>query len=994
MVLLVDFQTGLSPSQWPDYHRPLPASLPCLGLFAATQETLALEWLEQQLLHDYLLNNSLSVSQLRRALYHAQQHAWSAPLSQVAQSDPDQTGVPQFAGELESELLKSVLNIFPQPLLIKNRRHEWVACNQAFSELIHMPVNPSLEELRGKSDFDFCTPEEARQFWDEDDHVFRTGAAIDSEDKYTDPQGVKHTLLIRKRLFRDGQGKKFLIASMANIDALKRQEQEIQTLRHRLEERVQERTVALEASNRELQHEIEVRKRAEYRARQSQERLLAITRAMPDPILVLDAAGTILAAYASDEKLLYQPKAAILQRNIFAILPPVFHEDIRYALNKTLSTGQQHSYEYLMPVPAGERWFEARSSRVESQDSDQAPQLILAIRDITTRKEFQQALSASEQKFKAVFNQTIQLMGVLDTEGRILDINRVALEMIGMEIQQLRGHPFWESPWWQHSPPLQTQVQEAIQRAAHGQTARFEATHIDRMGQTHIVDFSLSPLTTPEGEVRYLIPTGHDITPLKQALEALASSEAQFSKAFEYAPIGKALISRQGRFFRVNRTFCDIFGYTPGELIGKKFKDLTHPDEIQEDVSHLRKLIAREIEIYTREKRYVHKDGRLIWGKLSLVFIADSDDKPLFLIAQVEDITRQKQALAELEQSEERFKALTTSLEDIIYTLDAELRCTSIYGYWHQSFTAQPEMLLGRQIKEMPFVSVDFHVAPHEQALAGQPTAYEWQVPFPEGLLYFQSKLTPLKNEAGEIKGVAGSIRNITQMKRAEAQIKASLQEKELLLREIYHRVKNNLQIISSMLNLQARQSQNSETVALLKETQNRVLSMALVHEKLYESPGLAQLNFAAYIQELCSHLVNVYALQRSRIRLHFDCENIHLNADIAISCGLILNEVISNTLKHAFPEQGLPPDFKPEIQITLKQNAAAQCLLRIKDNGIGLPEDLDFNTLTSLGLRLVKRLSHQIEGELKICRDQGTCLEIDFPLRLESETEAELGQE
>lgn len=753
------------------------------------------------------------------------------------------------------------------------------------------------------------------------------------------------------------------------------------TLKQSLEKCVQERTKDLHDSNQKLHQEIKIRKQAERQAKHSQERLLAITRAMPDHSLILDAQGTILAAYASQEDLLYRPLAQIINQNIFDILPDTFHAELRDAIQVVLASGQEYTYEYLMPVPAGMRCFEVRATRVESfEDEDQ--HVILVIRDITSRKEYQQALSESEQKFRAIFDQTIQLMGILDTEGRILDINKVALSMVGINKEQIQGLFFWDSPWWQHSQELQEQVKEAIELAALGAFFRFEVTHKDPMGQTHFVDFSISPLRDPNGEVKYLIPTGHNITSLKQALEALETSETQFSMAFEYAPIGKALISRQGRFFRVNRIFCEFFGYSPDELAGLKFKDLTDPDEVPEDIGYLRKLISHEIDIYTREKRYRHKNGQIIWGKLSLVCIPDAEGHPLFLIAQVENITHQKKALAELKQSEERFKHLTASLEDIIYTIDADLVCTSIYGSWNPNFNTTPDQLIGVSMHEMPYEAIQQkHLPFHKKALKGEAISYEWAFPGLKTQLYYQTKLTPLKNERGEIKGVVGSIRDISNLKRAEYQIKSSLQEKELLLREIYHRVKNNLQIISSMLNLQTRQTSDEHTISLFTETQNRVISMALVHEKLYESSGLSELNFAHYIQDLCSHLVNVYALRRSEVHLNFDCEPIHLNADIAIPCGLILNEAVSNALKHAFPEY-LNFSTPYEINISLQRFKVKYARISIQDNGIGLPNELCFENLESLGLRLIQRLSQQIDGELTIQRDKGTCIQVLFPLQ------------
>lgn len=214
---------------------------------------------------------------------------------------------------------------------------------------------------------------------------------------------------------------------------------------------------------------------------------------------------------------------------------------------------------------------------------------------------------------------------------------------------------------------------------------------------------------------------------------------------------------------------------------------------------------------------------------------------------------------------------------------------------------------------------------------------------------------------------------DITEQKIAEIKINLSLKEKNNLLQEIHHRVKNNMQIISSLLNLQTQYVNDKEAVNVLKESQNRVKSMAMVHEKIYLSEDLAHINFVDYIQSLISNLFYSYNIEKSQIRSVLEVENVNLNMETAIPCGLIISELVSNGLKHAFPN-----GRNGKVLVSLK-SIGDKYELKIWDNGIGLPEGLDINNLESLGLLLVKNLTDQIDGQIYVNNSQGTEFKIVF---------------
>jgi two-component sensor histidine kinase len=214
----------------------------------------------------------------------------------------------------------------------------------------------------------------------------------------------------------------------------------------------------------------------------------------------------------------------------------------------------------------------------------------------------------------------------------------------------------------------------------------------------------------------------------------------------------------------------------------------------------------------------------------------------------------------------------------------------------------------------------------------------------------------------------------ILERKRAEEQIKMSLKEKEVLLQEIHHRVKNNMQVISSLLNLQSGYVQDQQILEILQDSQNRVRSMALIHEKLYRSENLAQIDFGEYVRDLTADLVRSSGAQSEKVALEVRVDNVFLDIDTAVPCGLILNELVSNSLKHAFPK-----NLTGDLLVELRAGPEGMLQLNVVDNGIGFPQELDYHQLDSLGLQLVTSLVEQLDGTIALDPAEGTNFQIKF---------------
>ena len=248
------------------------------------------------------------------------------------------------------------------------------------------------------------------------------------------------------------------------------------------------------------------------------------------------------------------------------------------------------------------------------------------------------------------------------------------------------------------------------------------------------------------------------------------------------------------------------------------------------------------------------------------------------------------------------------------------------------------------------------------------------------GTTWWKWSLIPMKDESGNVQTLVFSLLDVTERARAEEQVKASLQEKEVLLQEIHHRVKNNLAVISSLLSFQAEITPDERVRAAFQESQNRIRAMARIHEHLYRFSDLARIDMAQYVRGVANHLGQSFGMQA--ITLQVDVADVELDIDRAMPCGLIINELASNALKHAFPSDWHPADSEPKVCIGMRLHGG-ECELTVSDNGVGLPPDFQIEGVghESLGLRLAGILGRQLNGDLQASAEGGTTFRITFAI-------------
>lgn len=245
---------------------------------------------------------------------------------------------------------------------------------------------------------------------------------------------------------------------------------------------------------------------------------------------------------------------------------------------------------------------------------------------------------------------------------------------------------------------------------------------------------------------------------------------------------------------------------------------------------------------------------------------------------------------------------------------------------------------------------------------------------------FFSLKIRHTDNDILDMFDSIGSqIGQFAERVSAEEKVRASLKEKEVLLHEVYHRVKNNMQIISSLLSLQARYIKDKHTAELFFDCRNRIISMALVHEMLYQADNLAKINSKHYIKNLLDAIMNSYREYAGYININISLDEVSLHPDSAIPLGLIINELVINSIKHAFLPDRINKERRKEIKIEFRSIGQAMTALNVKDNGVGLPESIDIDKSESIGLKLVNLLVKQMGGKIQILKKDGTEFRIEF---------------
>jgi PAS domain S-box-containing protein len=423
------------------------------------------------------------------------------------------------------------------------------------------------------------------------------------------------------------------------------------------------------------------------------------------------------------------------------------------------------------------------------------------------------------------------------------------------------------------------------------------------------------------------------------------------------------------------------FGYTAQELLSGAvpFSALVHPEDLEWVGREVREYSESGAERFQQEYRIVAKDGAVRWVDDRTVVERGADGQILFYQGTVVDITERKSAEAELRERENLlgsiFRASPTGIGVVSdrVLLAVNDRICQMIGRSRDELIGRSARVLYPGDADFEYVGAEKYRQIRERGTGSVETRWQCKDGRIIDVLMSSTPIDPGNLAAG----VTFTALDITERKRAEETLRSSLEEKESLLKEVHHRVKNTLQVISSLLNLQVRQAGSAAVRAFLQDTQNRVRSMAVLHEILYRSGNLARISFPQYVKSICAHLARSYAADAGNIRLRREIADISLSMDQAVPAGLIINELVSNAFKHAFPDRA-----GGEILVQVRSDDDQRLVLRVADDGVGMPADPKNQGVEALGLRLVDNLVRQLDGQLTIRSDPGAAFQIVFPVR------------
>ncbi|MBE9127143.1 MULTISPECIES: PAS domain S-box protein [unclassified Coleofasciculus] len=508
----------------------------------------------------------------------------------------------------------------------------------------------------------------------------------------------------------------------------------------------------------------------------------------------------------------------------------------------------------------------------------------------------------------------------------------------------------------------------------------YETVRRRKDGQLLDVSLMISPIKDATGQVIGASKISRDITNRKRNERVIREQQSLLSNLIEGTTDLIAALDLDFRYITFNSAykaeFFNIFGREV-EIGTNLIEALAHlPEEQAKALAIWRRALAGDQFTVIRELGDINRQRR--YYEITYSSIRDEKGQQIGASHIARDISERKQAELEIIRSRDLKDAIFNESADAIFLVDAETLLT--FDCNHRAVelfeaTTKDELIsiVGNILQKRQFTPQELGAILEEinnKGVWSQEIEYVTKKgkPFWGNLAVKQIRIA---TKAINLVRVT----DITEQKQAQDKIQASLKEKEVLLKEIHHRVKNNLQIVKSLLQMQCRRTKQQEVILVLQDSQNRIASIALVHEKLYRSDDLANIDFTQYIPDLTTHLFDTYNISSNAVTLNINVDNIFLEIDTAIPCGLIINELVSNSLKYAFPN-----NRKGEIQVKFYTNSDHTMTLIVRDNGIGIPTEFDIETTSSLGLMLVQGLVEQLDGTLEISRSQGTEFQITLP--------------
>lgn len=586
-------------------------------------------------------------------------------------------------------------------------------------------------------------------------------------------------------------------------------------------------------------------------------------------------------------------------------------------------------------------------------------------------------LDRLEYAYRTIIEETGAGVAAVNGSGEVIFANRGLCRMIGYAREDLLGRPLTDFLHPEDRKDTLRLLIESAKNARKKQKLEFRAVHLD--GRTVYCD--ARPTALPGGgkiEAYYAII--NDMTAYKEAEERRRAAHERLQTLIESVSAVFFACSEPREGFRtiyMSDNVEGMTGFKPAAFLKQPrfWESRIHPLDRDRVLGEWSRIPDRKA--VSIEYRFRRRDGACIWVREDKRLSEDASGRPREVIGFLLDITARRSAEDSLGRSEMVHRHLFEQSNDPILLIDVQGRLIGVNQKAADMLGYRKDELIGRHFRET--------IAPSEQPNAEDkfkvlfegrsiPHYVRMALRRDGSVFPVEINVSLVRDTEGQPLFIQSIVRDITDRVKSEEAIRAALREKDLLLREIHHRVKNNMQVIVSLLRLQSRQIGDEAMKEMFRVSQSRIQSMALIHEKLYQSPDLAGVDFGAYVEVLAAYLRTSSGPAASRVGVDVQVGDVRLDINRAIPCGLIINELVTNALKYAFPQKR-----EGRVRIVMAEEGRGRFSLTVSDNGVGLPREVDLEKPEHLGLQIVKELVRQLDGRLDVDRMGGTTFRIVF---------------
>ena len=648
-----------------------------------------------------------------------------------------------------------------------------------------------------------------------------------------------------------------------------------------------------------------------------------------------------------------------------AFLDAIHPEDrdaVNTAYTRSLETREPYEIVHRLRMADGRIKHVHERCETHFDPSGKALRSLGTVQDITARVLVETALRDTQRRQQSILDSMFAFVGLFDLDGVLVDVNRAPLEAGGVRREDALGKPFWETYWLAHSPATQEQIRAAFGRVAGGEIVREDVAVRMAGGAVMTFDATFSPILDADGRVVQIVGSGVDVSDRILAQQALQESQGRLEEAQRIAHVGSWEWDAATETPHWSKELCAILEVDPDRPV----PTVQEQAKIYaaESMQAMNAAIERAFDTgapYEIELERVREGAPSKWLLARGEVRRGADGKIAGLRGTALDVTERKRAEQENLAHRRRMESVLGSISDGFFSLNNDWIYTYVNENAAKFVGKTPGELLNNCIWDVfpDAKNSSWHQRYQEVMDSRQPLQFEDYYAHLDA--WYAGAVYPFED------GISIYFRDVTEQKRAADRIAAQLLEKEVLLREIHHRVKNNLQVVSSLLYLQQQQARRPEDAEVLRESRNRVAAMALVHEKLYSSTELTHVDLVDYARDLANSLLTSFGVDPGRILLRVEGDSVQLPLDRAISCGLLINELVSNSLKHAFPG-----DRSGEFSLSVAERDGGYELI-IRDDGIGFETKEQEPRKGALGLRLIPRLADQLNGTIERMEGPGT---------------------